>query len=216
MYYLPLIILSLRLLTGCSDYANHGSSLTAWQVISGRETPDEPRQAIYRVRMPSEWIRVPDEEFTADTTKPLSTFVIKSQEGDIRITIHNFPSENLEERIPPTAQITRWKNQFEILDQILSSTEAEAWGGFTGNRFEGIGLLKGERIAVLGWAMQLDPHHYRTLSALRHKDQKNQWRQMSADFTIKAIGTVVAMQTHENALKAFAASFELIEEIPSR
>lgn len=177
--------------------------------IAGRET-NEP---IYRAKMPDGWEQQQPGQPTADTTKALAEFFLRAPEGTIRLTFHNFPSE---QDIPPIAQITRWKRQFEHLDAASVSIDPKAFSGFVGFFFEGSGKLSGETKSVLGWAMQLAPQHVQFLQTPANRDEASRFRQMRASFTIKAVGPKELMANHQKAIVAFAESFELIDELPSQ
>jgi hypothetical protein len=71
---------------------------------------------------------------------------------------------------------------------------------------------------MLGWAMQLAPEHYATLTAAKNKalqlEESEEINQMRADFTIKATGPKPLIKLHKDAINNFARSFELINSIP--
>ncbi len=186
-----LIIGLLLLITGCADQPTATPSL---QMIDGRVRG----LPIYRAEVPHHWHRQDPSAETPldDTTQPICEFSIDEQ---IRITIHNFPDQ----KIPPTAQVTRWKRQ---LNFITTDTTPVAWGGFAGLQFYG----EDKNSAVLAWAMQIAPEHYRTLSKPSEK-----YRQMRADYTIKVTGPTDLIESHRNEIISFANSFELIEAIPT-
>jgi hypothetical protein len=193
---------------------------TIWEEIKGRNTDNPKREAIYRVKVPQEWIRQDPlpEESLLDTTKPLAEFIIKDEEGLIRIAIHNFPIDNPQQRIPPMAQVTRWQQQFSELDPTLSSTAAVAFNGYAGLLFTGVGHLKGQnedKIKVIAFAMQLPMEHFNALLHPKDKSLKSTARQMRSDVTIKASGSNSVMEKHQEEIISFAKSLELIEEIPS-
>ena len=186
-----------------------------WQSIHGRNADKE---FVYRVKTPFEWTRrdpLPTESL-ADTTKPLCEFFICEGLHKIRITIHNFPSNHLKERIPPSAQIARWQHQFQTLNPEECSVIPQAFSGFSGLLFQGTGMMNGALTTVLGWSMQLAPEHYQTLYYPETSDEKKRYEQMRADFTIKVVGPEELMKKHSRTLMAFARSFELIEDIPLR
>lgn len=175
-----------------------------WQTIAGRDPAIT--QPIYRARIPAHWQRVdplPDESL-ADTTKPLCRLLILASEGQIDITIHNFPTDTIDQRIPPQSQVARWQRQLGDRASNTDSIRPFAHGGFVGLFFEADGLL--------AWSLQLAPSHYRTLS-LPPASHLN--RQLRADYTIKATGPESALAHHRSDILAFARSFELIAEIPS-
>jgi hypothetical protein len=187
--------------------------------ITGRdEGQPNQRNSIYRVKAPSNWSRTdpaPNESI-ADSMKSLCEFWISDGDNKIRIVIHNFPTYTLEERIPPIAQIIRWKRQFDDLDQASVSVTPQSYGGFTGLLFTGTGHQKGQLITVMGWSMQIASEHYRHLCPQEAQAKTRICRQMRADYTIKATGSADLIEKYRSSLTAFANSFELIEEIPTR
>jgi hypothetical protein len=176
--------------------------------ICGR---DAKHTLIYRVDVPSDWEQVNPlaGESLTDTTKSLCEFFIRDQPHTIRIAIHNFPTENMEQRIAPMAQIARWKKQFTKLDSTSVTVTPQAFGGFSGFLFEGTGLLKDQPTAMMGWSMQMAPEHYRKL-----QDREEKQTQMRADYTIKITGPTEAVKKFRSLIVAFARSFELIDDIP--
>lgn len=215
------LILTFLFLTSCQSNESAPHSSNTSQEISGRnQTTDQPpytRPQIYRVKAPANWKRITPSptESIADTTKALSEFQITDGEELIRITIHNFPTDTLEERIPPAAQIARWRRQFSSLDPTKASVIPQARGGFTGLQFEGTGVMNGQMMTVLGWSMQLSNEHYRSLKAIEKSDGTDDNRQMRADYTIKAAGQSQMMDKYREPIIEFARSFELIDEIPT-
>lgn len=206
--YLIFMLLALGL---CACSSEEGSDDWAYQVIAARdEPPEKERLPLYRLRSPQSWIRSEPEGSIADTRKPLTEFHIEGPEGRIRITLHNFPAETMEARIPPAAQIARWKKQFTQLDAATAYTAPQAFSGYAGLLFEGQGVLEGKEQAVMGWALQLGSDHFRNLSHPRHP------LQMRADVTIKASGPRTMMETYRAVIYKAARSFELIEEIPGQ
>lgn len=194
-------------------------SLSAYSQICGRDADNSmERPAIYRAKVPGNWQRIDPSalESITDTMKPLCEFLIVENQQQIRITIHNFPSDSAENRIPAQAQVARWKRQFSQLDPETVSITPEAYHGFTGLQFEGTGTMNGEVITVLGWAMQIATEHYSALQwHIGQMQDANSLKQMQADYTIKAKGPREHLKKHKQAIIAFARSFELIEEIPS-
>lgn len=182
-----------------------------WQEIVGRDGI-----AIYQARVPTHWVcEVTSVESLKDTMKPLCTYVIRENGEEILISIHNFPSESLEQRIPPAAQIERWKKQFQTLDPGSIITLQQSHGGFSGYLFEGTGNYKEKKKMMLAWAMQIASDHYNYLSHPKDNEELTNFKQMRADYTIKALGSVTLMNKYKDEIKAFARSFELIQEIPS-
>jgi hypothetical protein len=176
----------------------------SWQALCARN--GEPS---YRIKAPHSWQRhpTPSTADLSDTKQAICTYNIDS----IRITIHTFPSQKIEDRISPQAQIARWKQQFESLDPATVNITPQAYSGYAGLLFEGTGRLNGEHTTVMAWSMQLAPEHYRQLFYNRPLDVD-----LRADFTIKAVGPAEIMSLYRQALIAFARSFELIKEIDSR
>lgn len=183
-----------------------------WQNICGRAKGIE----IYRAKVPAEWLRNEPEVVSDDTTRSICEFSINDQDGNIRITIHNFPSDTMEKRIPPMMQVSRWKRQFEEIDNSSFNLGAESHGGFAGLNFQATGIMKGQRTTVLAWIMQMAPEHYRNLSYPKTGEQTTSFAQMRSDYSIKAVGNPVSVEKHKNAITSFAKSFELIKEIPTR
>lgn len=191
------------------------------QEIFGRDNSQLP---LYQVKVPKKWKnQIQSALSLEDTTKPLCEFIIQNNEhdsdteksmGQIRITIHNFPSESITERIPPNAQIARWKRQLTKMDPNSLSVEPQAFGGFVGFLFEGTGLLSEDPTTILGWIMQIAPEHYRALN--RPGKDVNYRKQMRADYTLKAVGPKQLIEKYKDEIIVFARSFELIQEIPSQ
>jgi hypothetical protein len=208
------LFLTLILLCGCSEAPPPSHPM---QEIKGRDYHGA-RFYVYRARVPLNWIRKDPlaEESLTDTTKSLCEFFIPGNEGFIRIAIHNFPSNTLDERIPPMAQIARWQRQFDPLQAEESSTLPQAFNGYIGLKFKGIGLMDGTNTMMLAWSLQLGKEHFQMLSNPKNPADHNNFREMRADVTIKATGPKSLMEDHEEEIIAFARSFELIKEIPSR
>ena len=221
-FILTTIALAL-LLNSCSE--NPTLPSIPMQEIKGRDY-DGQRFDVYRIRAPTDWIRRDTfpEESLLDTKKSICEFLIPHGNESIRITIHNFPSESIDQRIPPAAQVARWQRQFEIMYPEESGITPQAFSGYTGLKFKGVGRLKPEinnapstqqDTTVVGWSLQIGKDHYRTLSHPPKPSENNLYREMRADVTIKAQGSKELMQEHEEDIITFARSFELIEEIPS-
>lgn len=212
----PIFLAILLILCGCQNETPPSAATSQWQEIHGRDEGDGIRQPIYRVKTPKGWIRHDPltDESIFDTTKSLCEFIIfEDPESIVRISLHNFPTEDLEQRIPPQAQIARWKQQFETL--YTPNVIPQAFAGYAGLLFTGFGTIKGQEVMVMGWAMQLDERHYRSLSNPANQEEAIRWRQMRGDFTIKAVGPKNLLEKHHEDLILFARSFELLEEIPS-
>lgn len=200
----------------CAENTPKPSPLDSMQEIKGRDYTGS-RFDVYRARVPIDWIRkdpLPEESLT-DTTKSLCEFLILTPNGTIRIAIHNFPSDHIEQRIPQAAQIARWQRQLEVLIPSQSGTVPQAFSGYSGLKFKGVGLLDSKDSIVLGWSLQLGQDHYKRLLNPPDPSKTALYREMRADITIKAVGPKQPMEVHEEEIDHFARSFELIEEIPS-
>jgi hypothetical protein len=183
-----------------------------WVAISGRDG-----KPLYRIKTPHDWnCHHTDSSLLSDSMKALCEFQIEEGDQTIRITIHNFPSSSPEGRIPPMAQIARWKRQFEELSSTDTLIIPQSFSGYIGFYFEGIGKMKEKKMAMMGWALQIAPEHYTTLSYPTAHLSLEKQKQMRADVTIKVIGHPDMVQKHKQTIKRYARSFELIEEIPVR
>lgn len=192
----------------CCSSTNEDINPSTTQEIKGRAG-----LALYRARVPEAWIRrdpLPKEPLN-DTTKAICEYIIDDASGLIRIAIHNFPTDTIEQRIPPPAQVVRWQRQFTSLSPNDYSIIPQAFNGYEGLLFKGSGQQKDKEAMVIGWSLLLAPEHYRMLST-----QSDKFREMRSDVTIKATGPVASMSVHEDDIVQFARSFELIEEIPLR
>lgn len=203
-----LTIILCLFLSSCSHDSNPRGQ---WLNFEGREK----NIPIYRIKMPSNWqpIFPENDAYLSDTTLPILSFRILGEENDLHITIHNFPTQRIEESIPAKMQVIRWQKQFEEIDELCTDCRSVAYSGFSGLIFEGSGTMKGTATSVLAFAMQLIPEHYHTLS--NHPQHEKEYKQMRADFTIKATGTPEAINKHRDTIIQFAESFELIQSIPS-
>lgn len=157
--------------------------LLATYLIDGRTTP-----SLYHCAPPADWVAEPQNgQKSLDSTLPLIAF---SLPGAILVTIHNFPSP-----IPPLAQVERWKKQFPSADPFSQQVEPISWSGFGGLRLE----IKSHDRMVIAYAMRLSHHLY---PYIKQKEQK-------ADYTIKAVGPIQALEKAQPAIDQFALSFEL-------
>ena len=132
----------------------------------------------------------------------------------IRITVHNFPADSLEKRIPPLAQVTRWKRQLGVIDSKSESTKPQSFAGYYGLLLEATGLIDKERVTMMGWALQLAPEHFRALQKATSLGIEQRHRQMRGDITIKAVGPEDFMKKNRQDIFNFAHSFQLIDDIP--
>ncbi len=193
----PKFLLLFLLLTGCQECPEKVPPFTQ-QEFSGREEL-LVRRPVYRAKVPVGWIRLDPQGSIRDTTEPNVSFLI---EDSLTVTVHTFPSEGLEERIPVAAQIERWKRQ-----SGATTVTPISHGGFAGLSLEGP--------SILAWSMQLDLEHYQVLSFLASSPlEEEHFKQMRADYTIKAMGSPELIERYKEELHFFAGSFELIQEIP--
>ncbi len=193
----------LLLLTSC-DTCPEKVPPFSLETFTGREERVEGalpvRRPVYRAKVPTGWKRREPEGSIEDTT--LSNVTFQIDEG-VHLYVHTFPSQSLEERIPPQAQIARWVRQ--IGEQPHQVTPV-GHGGFAGLEIESAG--------VLARSLQLDLEHYQTLSFLAStREEEEHYKQMRADYTIKVVGPYAA---HRAEIDLFANSFELIQELPAR
>lgn len=206
-----IFLLIILFATSCSSRSSYETSPdNSLDMIQSRS-----RKTTYRIRAPQTWVRrdpLPDESLL-DTTKPLCEYLIVEGSNIIRIAIHNFPYTTADQpRIPPIAQATRWQNQIDKLFPHLSSIRPQSFSGYVGVLFTGVGIQKEKEIMVLGWALQVAPEHFISLKPKIDDPKTPNFKQISADVTIKAVGPRTLMEQHENEIIAFARSFELIEE----
>lgn len=191
-----LFFLSSAWLSGCT---NQEEARIPWQTIQGRDrTLTRP---LYRVRAPLEWIRVDPsiDVDLSDTTLPITTFYLNEASPPIRITLHTFPYTDPKGRIPPQAQVARWKQQAEGSSTISSV----AHGGFHGLFFESNQFL--------AWSMKIGEPYEQLFERLNSTAFTQALR---ADYTIKAVGSPHLLEQYRDELIAFARSFEWIEEMP--
>jgi hypothetical protein len=175
----------------CSSHEDTNTS--QYQDVKGRS-----QIFIYRIKTPHDWKKIYPQIVSTDTKIALCEFFIE----DIRITLHNFPSQTFEDRIPPGSQIARWKKQ---LPMVYENITPQAFSGYVGYLYEGD---DGET-AMMGWIMQLGPEQYSRLSLPDIPPE------LRSDVTIKAQGPLHLIQKHRQKIISFARSFELIQEIPS-
>ena len=209
-FYLP-FFLALLILTGC-NLSSPPPSTAKWIAISGRDDgKSTDRPFLYQALVPHHWERKDPQpnDSIADTTKANCEFCIKEGDEEVRITFHTFPIQDEGKRIPPQAQIARWKKQLENLDLLSVQVIPDSHGGFS-LFFEAEGDLKGNRTKVMGWSMQLAPAYLRHLSLEKQPLDKSK----RADYTLKATGPPTLIHKHHLDIMQFATSFELIDELP--
>ena len=204
--------ISLFFLSAC-EYSE--PTQMTWNEFYCRDNGDPAeRMILYRAKVPFGWVRENSTESVQDSKRPICSFLLGEASDSVYLTIHTFIYTSFDQRIPPTAQIARWKRQFEDLDLSTLMIEPRAHGGFTGLSFYACGKFKAKETTVIGYAMQLAPQHWMTLQN-DSKDSLKQ-KQMSADYTLKAIGSPLAVAKYKEEIDLFANSFELIDEVPTR
>lgn len=205
-----MLILCLNL-SSC-EIAN-SSKIFHTQPLSSRDdgSPNS-RALLYQTTVPQNWIRKdPSEnESILDTKKANCEFFIHENNQQVRITIHTFPYSDDSQRIPPQAQIQRWKKQFDHYNSITLITNSCSQSGFYGYFFEVEGMINHEPITMMGWSMQLSPLFDRALKY----DQDNQAQIKRADFTIKVTGPPELVSKNREDILIFAQHFEFIDELP--
>lgn len=134
------------LMVSCSRQDISSQKSTSQFICGRNEDPSYLRPSLYRVQVPNNWIRKDPmvNESIVDTTKSICEFYIEEKDKRIRITIHNFPVEQREQRVPPIAQLTRWKRQIIDLDPTSVVISPQSFGGFVGFLFEGTGRKQDE------------------------------------------------------------------------
>lgn len=99
-YYLFFFLV---LCAGCEKCPNKVPPFT-WQEFNGRDEVigygERVRRPVYKAQVPIHWQRIDpaENEPLTDTTKPIVAFVI--DEG-VKLLVHTFPTQSLEERHPP-------------------------------------------------------------------------------------------------------------------
>lgn len=192
---LPILPLLLLLaLSACGSDERPPEIKTRQTTLCGREMG----RPLYQAEISLNWKKIEpgSHQNLSDTTLPICSF----EKGNILITVHNFPISSLEQRIPPLAQITRWKEQqFHTHNGDVTPSAHGGFGGFRLEAYDPYG--KG----MIAYAMQMTPSLFRAI----------QDPQIKADYTIKAVGPSSEIEAERNAIDAFANSFELINPIPS-
>lgn len=212
------IFFILLFLTSCENRSNSTGTLTTVE-ISGRENSSltKEQRTIYEIDVPFDWVCIepPISDALHDTKKPIYEFIIENVDDeaeDVHITIHNFPNNSIEERVPPSAQITRWKQQFTILEEANSQVSKQSFGGFSGLKFQGVGKIKEEDKMMIGWIMQLPQEHYYALGF--PEKNRTQLDNLRADYTIKVVGPPELVKKHQKSIDNAMQTFRLHKEIP--
>ena len=175
------------LLVGCHEIEH---SNTKKETFSGRHKD----VAIYQAEVPFHWERMDNTGDLSDTKIPICSYKV----GENILTIHNFPYATIEERIPPEAQINRWKSQIPNGDYDITPLSN---GGFGGFRLE----ASDEERGMIAYAMQLTPVIFRSFPAAE--------LDLKADYTIKLVGNLESIEKNRKDVEDFALSFEHIAAI---
>lgn len=185
-------------LTSCESASLRNEA--TWKTIQDRI--DRP---LYHAAVPTNWVEMPRDpaEKLSDTTFAIATWQI----DDVKITLHTFPVETLENRIPPQSQVSRWIKQLHPLDEESVRIEPAGHSGYLGLFVE----AEGETTGLLAWSMQLAPEHFLSFTSLVPLDVH-----LRADYTIKAVGPKEALARQRESILSFAQSFEMMDEIPQQ
>lgn len=202
------------LLCSCSSPSEQQSY--SWHEILGRDEEAIAREAIYRIRVPAGW-QILEQTYPSviDTTLPLSEYAYQSDNGWLKATVYNFPTDEIEMRIPIENQAIRWRKQLGG-SQTEEKLAPQSFNGFHGVLYANIGILSGEETAMLAWALHIGKDHYYAIMDEASSKSTAKKRQMRADVAIKVIGSPELLQQQYSEIEAFARSFELIDEIPAR
>lgn len=208
MASMRLLILFLCIAWGCEK-----STTPSYKEVFayGRGEDSSP---VYRLFIPQDWETLPlSEQGKVDSREPNLTLLAPIGDKKLPIYFHNFPVANLNERIPPEAQVQRWKEQIPKI--VFEKTEPVSRGGFFGLYAQIEGAKEERAIKTLAVAMQLDPTFARDLSQ-RHETliDANALAQTLADYTLKCMGSEEEIEKIKEAFEKIAASIELIEELP--
>lgn len=181
-----------------------------YSIITGRDAGyPEDRTPLYRIALPENWSTVEITESVADTKLPIFEARYGNGSDSIRLTVHNFPYDSPANRIPPQAQVNRWKQQLDVLE--ISGITQQAFAGFVGLHLYAEGMQEGKESAVSAWAMQLAPEHDRTLA---HSPEGANTQERS-DITIKFTGPKPLVDMHQEGISSIARSFELLNPLPN-
>ncbi len=210
-------LISAFILSSC--YQEKKPADSNWQEFFCRDLGDpSTRIPLYRAITPSHWQRKDPSSSVSlvDSTKPISEFYIGQYDNEkVYLSVFTFPVKNYDQRIPPSAQLERWKMQFEEFDPTSLAISPCSHGGFIGLSICLTGLINGLETSLLGISMQMAPTHWFSLQQNSENISVKQ-SQVTADYTIKASGSPSAILKWKDEIYLFANSFELIEEIPSR
>ena len=157
---------------------------------------------IYTALVPNSWKLMPL-KISSDTKEPICQFMLPVDGLEpLIITVHTFPFEDPQMRIPHFMQVQRWQEKFENGTETLKRA---SHGGFSGL----MQLLKKKDLAQISWTMALDQEHCYTI--LSTKNQMNKY--YLADFTVKAWGSQPVIEQKKNEIEKFVQSFGFIDPI---
>lgn len=213
MFFSALSLLFFILLLSACDQPDYVHATWHEFYCRDRGNPAE-REVLYRAKVPKHWIRKDCQESVADSMKPICTFIFGNPEDPVELTIHTFTVDTFEQRIPPAAQVNRWKRQFDEIDLTTLFIEPRAHGGFTGLKMTAFGKIKEKESGIIAYSMQLAPPHWMSLQQDSEINLKQ--KEMTSDYTLKAFGSPFAISQTKEEIETFANSFELIDEIPLR
>jgi hypothetical protein len=207
------LLISLLLCVGCQKYPEKKLPPFALQQFNGRDENiayrHRVRRPVYQAKVPLQWRRIDPapQESLLDTTKPIVSFTLDEH---VVVTVHTFPTDSLEERIPPALQVERWQRQMKGGSCHIENV---GHGGFTGLYFEG----SNDQKTSCCWSLQLDLDHYQTLHFLAESvEEEEHYKQMAADYTIKVTAPSSLIEKYREEISLFANSFDLIQELPTR
>ncbi len=208
---LALIGLTISMAVSCEKKP----SSTLYEIIWSRvELPNSAFQ-LYRFMPPENWKRVDSgEPAAADSREPIAHYQLQLDGEQVDLTIHNFPIDTLDERIPPEAQIARWKQQIDEMNLSTVQVKPQAFGGFVGLLLQAEGIKQRKPLAMMAWTMQLAPQFYTALELLDTPEKHSFTRQLHADFTIKIVGSPSLLAREKEKIERSARTFALLDELP--
>lgn len=177
-------------------------------ILSRGDGSSSGRTPLYQISLPSGWEEIQEKQSISDTTVPIFKCFYEEDGCRIQLTIHNFPLQVGAFKIPPEAQVERWKNQFAQLS--FSHASPQSFAGFIGLQLYAEGVIAQEETAVLAWAMKIAPENERSLSFFSEKYPA----EMGCDVTIKATGPKKIIEEHAQEIASIARSFELLPAFP--
>lgn len=192
----PLALIFLAVFLAACD-VDHDASRTVVDTISGREQQND----LWHIRRPVEWTLKDASPSLRDSRLANKEYEI---EDAISLVIHSFPSQTIEKRIPPLAQVQRWKAQFDRSPPPQFHLSPQAFSGYAGFLLEGEGRIKGKEVRMLAWALSLSPKAY---FSLKNPESRS-------EITIKVVGSEEMVNLHEESILKAVRTLGLIEAIP--